>query len=149
MRLLSALCLPLLCLLMLSCSQPKSLVYQDVGNFRVQNVNLQQATVVADVRFYNPNNYGLSLRNGDLDAYFNDRFLGKAAVDEQTAIPPRDTFVLPVSVRVDLKNIFPNALQLLTSQEVLVRLQGTVRVGKGGVFIGVPVRYEGRQKLKL
>ena len=133
------------------CSQPKALVYKDLRNFRVQELTLQRVTVVLDLLFYNPNNYGLSLKNGDLDAYFNSKFLGKAILDERTAIPARDTFLLPVSVTADLSNILTNALEVLTNSnaEVLVRLQGSIRAGKGGVFIGVPVKYEGRQRIHL
>ena len=140
-----------LLLLLLGCSQPKSLVYQDIENFRLHSVNLRQATVVLDLRFYNPNNYGLSLKAGDLDAYFNDHYLGKARLDERTSAPARDTFTLPVTVTADLAKIVSNAMDLLSKaeQDVLVRLQGSVRAGKGGIYIGVPIRYEGRQRLKL
>ena len=133
------------------CSQPKALVYQDLRNFRVHAVNLQQATVVLDLQFFNPNNYSLSLKNGDLDAYFNDKYLGKATLDERTAVPSRDTFLMPVSVTANLGNILTNAVELLTSgnSDVMVRLEGKVRAGKGGVFIGVPIRYKGRQKIHL
>jgi LEA14-like dessication related protein len=135
----------------LGCMQPKALVYQDVRNFRVQKVDLQEATIVLDLLFYNPNNYGLSLKNGDLDAYFNDKYLGKATLDERTAIPARDTFLLPVSVTADLRSLITNALELLTRKnlDVLVRLQGKLRAGKSGIFIGVPVHYEGRQRINL
>ena len=138
-------------LTLFSCSQPKALVYQDVTNFRVQQVSLQQVTVVLDMRFYNPNDYGLSLKNGDLDAYFNDKYLGKATLDERIAIPAHDTFLLPISVTANIGSILSNALDLLTSKasDVLVRLQGTVHAGSGGIFISVPVRYEGRQRLRF
>ncbi len=131
------------------CSQPKALVYQDLKNFRVQELNFQRATILLDLRLYNPNNYGLSLKNGDLDAYFNDKYLGKATLDERTAIPARDTFLLPVSVTADIRNIFSNALEVLTNGngEVLVRLQGSVRAGKAGIFVGVPINYEGKQRI--
>jgi LEA14-like dessication related protein len=134
-----------------SCSQPKSLVYQDVRNFRIHKVDLQRATIVLDLQFYNPNNYGLSLKNGDLDAYLNNRYLGKASLDERVSVPASDTFILPVSITADLTSIVTNAIDLLTSKnnDVLVRLQGNIRAGKGGVFIGVPVKYEGRQRISL
>jgi LEA14-like dessication related protein len=137
--------------LLAACSQPRALVYQDLRNFRVHKVDLQQATIVLDLKFYNPNSYGLSLKNGDLDAWLNDRYLGKATLAERTSIPARDTFLLPVSVTADLRNILSNAFDLLArpDQDVPVRLRGTIRAGKGGIFIGVPVRYEGRQRLRL
>ena len=147
----SLLVLGILALASAGCSQPKALVYQDLRNIRVHAVNLQQATVVVDLQFYNPNNYSLSLKNGDLDAYFNDKYLGKARLDERTTVPARDTFLMPVSVTANLANILTNAVQLLANgnSDVMVRLEGNVRAGKGGIFIGVPVRYSGRQKIRL
>jgi len=134
----------LLVLASTGCSQPQALVYQDLRNFRVHAANLQQATVVLDLQFYNPNNYSL-------DAYFNDKYLGKATLDERTAIPARDTFLMPVSVTANLGDILTNVMELLTNgnQEVMVRLEGNVRAGKGGIFIGVPVRYKGLQHIHL
>ena len=64
-------------------------------------------------------------------------------------VPAKDTFLLPVSVAVDLKRIFPNALTFLANQEVNVRLEGSVKVGKGGIYIRVPVNYQGRQQIKF
>jgi len=148
---LCVLVVTMLTLAMTGCSQPKALVYQDLRNFRVHTLNLQQATIVLDLQFYNPNGYGLSLKNGDLDAYFNDKYVGKATLDERTDIPARDTFLLPVSVTADLNDLMTNAFDLLATKDkdVLVRLQGTIRAGKGGIFISVPVHYEGQQRINL
>lgn len=149
MRLFRFLPVILLALLFLSCGSPQSLVYQGIYNFRLQDVSLQQAVVAADLRFYNPNNYRVSLKNGDLDAWLNEQYLGKARLDERVPVPAQDTFMLPVSVAVDLKRIFPNALTFLANQEVNVRLEGSVKVGKSGLFIRVPVNYQGRQQIKF
>jgi hypothetical protein len=50
---------------------------------------------------------------------------------------------------VDMKGLFKNALNILFSNEVLVTVKGTTRVGKAGIFITVPFSYEGRHKLEL
>lgn len=134
---------------MASCAKPKALVYQEVKHFKVANANFQQVTLGLDLQFYNPNNFAVSLKDGDLNAYFNDRYVGKATVAERTSVPKLDTFLLPVTVAVDLKQLFPNVLDIATSRDMLVRLDGSVKMGKGGVFIPVPIHYEGRQKAKF
>lgn len=133
------------------CSRPKALVYQDLRGIRVQQADFQQATIVLELQFYNPNSYGLSLKNGDVDAYLNDRYVGKATLDERTAVPARDTFTMPVSITAKLSSILVNALDIVANggREVPVRLQGTIRAGKGGVFVPVKIHYEGRQRLNL
>jgi LEA14-like dessication related protein len=141
-----------LCALVLqSCSKPKALEYRDLKGARIHNATLQQATVVLDLLFYNPNNYGLRLKNGDVDAYLNGKLAGKATLDESVSVPARDTFTMPVTITASLGSLLSNAMSLLTKQEQLipVKLEGMIRAGKGGVFVPVKVHYEGMQKLQL
>jgi LEA14-like dessication related protein len=107
--------------------------------------------ITANLRFYNPNNYSLSLKNGDLDAYVNNKYLGKATVDERIAVPPSNSFVLPVTIDINMLRVLKDAFDLLSLQksDVLLRLQGTISAGKGRVYFRVPVTYEGRQKIQI
>lgn len=134
-----------------SCAQPKPLVYRDLQNFRIQSIDLQEATMVLDLQFYNPNNYGLTLKDGDIDAYFNNKFVGKASLAGRSSIPAKDTFTTPVLVTTTLQSLVANALELLAGGDkvVLIRLQGSVRAGKGKIFFRVPVNYEGKQTIHL
>src|ERR1044072_1935020 len=129
-----------------ACSSPKPLVYQDLNSVQIQNFNIEHAVIVANLRFYNPNNYGLSLKNGNLDAYINDKYLGKASVDERVAVPANNTFLLPVSIDINMMHVLKDAFDLLSLQknDVLLRLQGNISAGKGGVYFKVQVTYEGR-----
>lgn len=118
---------------------------------RIHKMDFQQVVIVANMRFYNPNNYGLTLKNGDLDAYLNNKYLGKAEIDERVSVPANNEFLMPVTLTANLPALLKDAFDLLSLQksDVLVRLQGNVRAGKGGVFINVPVSYEGKQRLQL
>lgn len=138
-------------LLLQSCAKPKALEYRDFKGVRLHNASLQQATIVLDLQFYNPNHYGLRLKNGDIDAYLNGKFAGKATLDESVAVPPQDTFTMPVTITANLGSLLSNALSLLTKQEQLipVKLEGVIRAGKGGVFVPVKVHYEGTQRVRL
>ena len=133
------------------CSSPKPLVYQDLSSVQIQNFNIEHAVIVANLRFYNPNSYGLSLRNGNLDAYINDKYLGKASVDERVAVPASGTFILPVSIDINMMHVLKDAFDLLSLQksDVLLRLQGNISAGKAGIYVRVPVNYEGRQKIQI
>lgn len=132
-----------------SCSQPKELVYKDTRNFRVHKLGFGTSTLVMDLQYYNPNNFGLQLKDGDVDVYLNSSYLGKGRLDERTAVPAQDTFLVPVSVDVDMSRIFSNALTLLSQKDVDVKLEGTVKVGKGGVFVKLPIRYVGKQRIEI
>src|ERR1700744_2251960 len=125
-----------------SCRQPKQLVYQNVENFKLKQVGLQQTEVSLDIRLFNPNSYGMRLKKADVDVFINGNKLGKMIVHDGFAIPGLDTFLLPVILNVDVKNVLPNALQLLMNPEVDMKLAGTVKAGRHGVYIKVPVNYE-------
>ena len=133
---------------MLSCTTPQSLVYRDVKNFRIGKLSLSQPEVGMDLQFYNPNSYGLTLKDANIDVYLNNTYIGKAALSNQFEVPGLDTFLMPIALTADLKKIFPNALNIIFNKEVDVRLQGNVRAGKG-VFLNIPINYQGRQKLNI
>ena len=138
-------------LTIVSCATQKevrNLQYQEVKNFRLAKLDLDRPEVSMDVQFYNPNNFGLTLKDAKLDLYINNAFIGSASLTRSFSVPGMDTFLLPVTLVPDFKNVFPNALQLLFNKEVDVRIQGSVKAGKG-LFITVPINYEGRQKLNV
>lgn len=125
-----------------SCRRPKELVYQDVENFR-----LQRTSLAFDVRLYNPNNLKVKLKKADLDVFLEGRHAGAVKMKEAVMIEKLDTFLLPVILDVDMANVLPNALQLLTKPEVTLKVSGTAKAGRHGIFIPIPVRYEGKQRV--
>ncbi|RYZ53472.1 MAG: hypothetical protein EOP49_07270 [Sphingobacteriales bacterium] len=131
-----------------SCSQPQQLTYQDAKNFRVGKLSLAQPEIGMDLQFYNPNAFGLTMKDANIEVYINNQFIGKATMNREFSVPARDTFLMPVYLTADIKNVFPNALQILFNKTVDLQLKGNVRAGKG-VFLNVPINYQGRQKLNV
>lgn len=136
-------------LLAASCTKPQNLVYKGVSNFYVSALGVNRTAIGADVMLYNPNKYPLDIKDADLDLFLNNRPAGKAVLDQRVSIPARDSVAVPVEVDASLGNIVNAGFQLLKNPEVMVKLNGTVKAGRGGVFVRVPIRYEGKQKLKL
>ena len=101
-----------------------------------------------DLRLFNPNKYPLKLKDADVDVFLNGNKLGTMLLSECFPVPGLDTFSMPVTLDVDLKNVLPNALQLLMNPEVDIRLEGSVKAGRHGVYLNVPVHYEGKQDLR-
>ncbi|MBC7422908.1 MAG: LEA type 2 family protein [Ferruginibacter sp.] len=99
--------------------------------------------------YYNPNNFGMELNRTDLDIYINNNYLGKASQEYQVAIPRRAEFSIPVTMDVDMKNLLKNGFITLLSNEVMIKVIGTVKVGKLNVFKTFPVNYEGKQQFTL
>ena len=133
----------------MSCSSPKALEYRNYRNFTIQRLGFDNSTVSLSLEYFNPNNYGMQLRNTDLDIFINGNLLGHSSMDTLIRIPRKDTFSIPVKFDVDMQKVFQNAWSTLMGKEVVVKLTGKVRVGKANVFINFPVNYESKETFSL
>jgi LEA14-like dessication related protein len=131
-----------------ACHAPKDLIYVGVQNFNIGKAGLKQTVLSMDVQLYNPNNYRLKLKHADMDLFINNNRLGKINLNGKIPVPHLDTFLLPVTLDVDIAHALPNMLQLAFNSEVNVKLSGSVRAGRHGIFITVPVSYEGKQDIR-
>jgi LEA14-like dessication related protein len=132
-----------------SCAKPQSFDYRDIRNFKVDKLGFDKSTISMELVYFNPNNFGVQLRKVDCDVYIEDKYLGKYLLDTLMDIPKKAEFVLPSKMDVDMKNVFKNTFSVLFGKDVLIKVKGTTRVGKGGVYINVPVNYEGRHKFEM
>ncbi len=82
----------LLPLLAVGCAKPTGFNYLGVKNFKVIKFGLKESTVGADVEFYNPNWYPVTMKGGSVDVYANNNFFGKTTLDSSIQIPQKDTF---------------------------------------------------------
>jgi LEA14-like dessication related protein len=132
-----------------SCFSPKPLEYRSYQNFAIQNLGFNNSAISLNLEYYNPNNFGMQLKNTDLDIFVNGNLLGHSSSDTLIHIPRRDTFSIPVKFNVDMQNLFKNAWNTFTGKEVLVRLTGKVKVGKANIFKSFPVNYETKETFSL
>ena len=129
-----------------SCQAPKELVYRDFKNLKVEKVGFAATTLKVDLIYYNPNNFGLQLKYTDLDIYVDNNYLGHSSQDYQITISKLAEFTMPLAIEVDMKNLLKNALPTLLGKEVMVKITGTVKLGKANVYKNFPVSYEGLQR---
>ena len=132
-----------------ACAAPKALVYRGVEGFKFESVTLEQTRMGLSVKFFNPNSYGVQLKGGDSDVFLNSKYAGKSELVERMEIPGNTEFLVPLTLTADMKSILGSALGILLKNEVEVRLQGTVRAGRNGVFVPVPVNFVTKQKINI
>lgn len=128
------------------CQAPKELVYRDFKNLKVEKVGFGSTTLKLDLVYYNPNNFGLQLKYTDLDIYVDSNYLGHSSQDFQITIPRLAEFTLPLKIDVAMENLIKNALPTLLGKEILLKVTGTVKLGKANVYKTFPVNYEGLQR---
>ncbi len=124
-----------------SCHAPKDLVFKEFKNLKLDQMNFSGAILNVDLVYYNPNNFGLSLSRTDLDIFVDSTFLGHSTQDIQVAIPKRNNFTVPLKINLDMKNILKNGLTSLVNKQVSVKVLGSVKVGKAGIYKSFPVNY--------
>jgi LEA14-like dessication related protein len=136
-------------MIIIGCSKPKDIQYLDVGNFKMDEIGLGKSVISADLRFYNPNNFKMKMKDGSVDLSINNRFVGHSNLDTLLDIPKKDTFLIPLKMEVDMKSVLSNALNVLLSDGMDVKLDGNAKLGKAGIYFNVPIHYQGKQKLNL
>ena len=136
-------------LLLISCSTPKELEYRDFRNFTIENVGFSSTAIKMDLIYYNPNSFGLQLKSTDLDVFLNNNYLGHTIQEQLVIIPKQAEFSVPIKIDVDMQNLLKNGLNSLLRSEVMVKVTGNVKVGKGNIFKSFPVNYEGAQKFSV
>ena len=139
----------LLILFMTSCHEPKSLEFREFNNLKVDKLSFAGAGLTVDLVYYNPNNFGLQLNRTDLDVYVDSTFLGHSSQDIQVDIPKRNIFTIPLKLNLDVKNLLKNGITSLFNKNVAVRVLGSVKVGKAGIYKSFPVDYTSIQNFSM
>ena len=134
-------------LLGISCQKPLAPEYRGLENLQIGKLTTQESIISTNLKFYNPNSFGLQMKKAEMDIYLNEKLVDHYLLDSTIYISKLDTFLIPVSLKIDFKNIFNNALQSLLTNEVKIRLAGYAKLKKGAVGFKVPLVYEEKQKL--
>ena len=132
-----------------SCHEPKSLEFREFKNLTLDKLSFAGAALKVDLVYYNPNNFGLQLNRTDLDVYVDSTFLGHSSQDIQVNISKRDVFTIPLKLDLDVKNLLKNGITSMLNKSVSVRVLGSVKVGKAGIYKSFPVDYTSIQNFSM
>jgi LEA14-like dessication related protein len=133
---------------LISCSKPEAPEYLGFRDFSIQNLSMDSALLYTQLAFYNPNTFNMELKRGDVNVFLDDRLANHFVMDSTINIPRKDTFYVPLNLRVSPKLLLGSALSMLMNgNKIKVRLAGSIRVRRGGVSFTVPINYEVMQSL--
>ena len=124
-----------------SCTKPKDLEFVDIQHIRMINLGLKESELGLDVRFYNPNNQRVNLKDAEAKLYVNSTYLGDTRMDTTIGVPRKDTFAVPLVLKIKSLTAVNNILQTLSDSTVNIRVEGNVKMGKAGVFRSFPIEY--------
>ncbi len=132
-----------------SCGKFQQPEFRSLDHFGVKNVSLQQATIGFEMTYFNPNNFGVAVKEADIDVYVDSVYMGKFTQPQLVDVGSSAEFSIPMEGKISWKEAIKSNLHKRAGKEVQVRADGTVKVGKGGVFVNKDIRYSGRHTLDL
>lgn len=136
-------------MIIISCSRPQAVRLISYRNLRVASSGFSHSAVSMDLVFFNPNPYTLKMKDANLDVFLNEVQLGHFEYDSLISMPAKDTFYYPVRLNVDMATLLNNFLSSNIRDSITIRATGNCKVGRSGVFINLPIRYEDKAYLKL
>jgi len=137
-------------LVLLSCQSGsiKDPEYRDIRDIRLIKAGILQSIAAIDLVYYNPNNFGVQLKDVHGDVYINDSYLGRFELEEKVQVDKRSEFIVPAIIKLDMIGAVKNQRDLWKNKEALVRIEGTAKVQKAGMSVYVPIKYEGMQNIE-
>lgn len=129
------------------CKSIKDIEYLGIKETKLQNLGLQKGVIKVVLQYHNPNKFGIDLKETQLEVYANGKYIGIAENPEKFNVPKSSNFDFPVFVHFNpLKALA--LVGLLKADKVNLRVKGTTKAGKGGIYIRVPVDVTEEVKLK-
>jgi len=139
---------PLLFAAILSgCAKVKEPEFRRIENFRVKKFDLTEGEIGLSATYYNPNNFGVAVKEAEAEVYLDSIYVGKFVQDNNVDVSRQSDFSIPLSGKIGLATALKLNLKNIDTRELLLQANGTVKVGKGGVFVKKPFNYSGRHKL--
>ena len=133
----------------IGCSKPIQPTYLGYQNIRLGRVGDRNNVLMSDIKFYNPNKYALNVKEAEMDVYFNDRLLGHTSMANMVSLPPMDTTFVPFTIQASATDLLANTAQIFLNPNVRVKVQGNAKAGRGGIFVNIPINYQGTQRIQF
>jgi LEA14-like dessication related protein len=118
-------------------------------NIRFSNQGFATGIIQMEVAFYNPNSFPMKIKGTDLQVFVNKQPFGQVTQDSASQMPAKDTFLMPVSMKVNLIDLLQKVLHTSGQDSVMLEASGSCKIGRGGVFVNVPLHYRSKEILKM
>jgi LEA14-like dessication related protein len=127
-----------------SCSAYKNVQepeFRDVQNVKLVDVGLLSTKAGADLVYYNPNGFNVTLSSARGDVYLDGQYIGRFELADKVSVKKRSEFIIPAVLKLDNISAIRNR-DIVNKKEVLIRIDGVARLTKTGFSKEIPIKYE-------
>jgi len=135
--------------LLTACSDPQSFEFKGLQDIQLEKLTMGKNTIRANVKYYNPNDFSLVLKQIDCKVLLNNGKFTQLKLDTNFTIPPKKDFLLPAKFEFQMSDLVKNSMELLLNKPVKLNIKGNATLSKGMFTKTVPIDYETTQKLNL
>jgi LEA14-like dessication related protein len=135
--------------LLTACSDPQSFEFKGLQDIQLEKLTMGKNTIRANVKYYNPNDFSLILKQIDCKVLLNNGKFTQLKLDTNFTIPPKKDFLLPAQFEFQMSDLVKNSMELLLNKPVKLNIKGNATLSKGMFTKTVAIDYETTQKLNL
>ncbi|TCZ65289.1 hypothetical protein [Flaviaesturariibacter aridisoli] len=133
--------------LLSACTRIKDPEFRRVENFGVRKLGFEESTVGFSATYFNPNDFSVTVKEAVIDVRVDTVHLGQFHQPAEVAVIKNAEFSIPLEGTIGLQKALKFDLPGLLGKTVTLRADGSVEVGKAGIFISKPIHYEGTQTI--
>ena len=131
------------------CANVKDPEFRRIDHFGLRAIGLQHATIGFNVTYFNPNNFGVTVKDAAAEIYMDSIYLGKFSQDAAVDVKKGSEFSVPFSGAVSLQTALNLKIEDLAQKEIVLRADGSAKVGKAGVYVTRPIHYQAKHRLQI
>jgi LEA14-like dessication related protein len=128
-------------ILLASCKNVIRPEFEHVEKFRLGKMGLSESTVTVDLRFRNPNTFGLRLKSLDFEVSADGTNLGHFHNASMVRIPANSSFSVPLEGQIRTLAMASQTKKAAQGEQSIIHLTGVARVGKTGFYKSFPIDY--------
>lgn len=139
----------LLMFFVVACSSPKDFEFKGLQEIKIDKISMGKNKIQAKIKYYNPNNFSMVLKQIDCDILMNNQAFTKVHLDTNFVIPANAQFMLPAQMEFEMSVLVKNSMDILFNKPIKVNIKGNATLSKGIFTRTVPIAFETTQKLNL
>ena len=131
-----------------ACHQIQALKFKNIDHFEIVSASLKETQISLDLIIENPNTFTIDVKKIRCALYKDDQQIGTINSDSIMHFIANKEATIRLQTSVESKKIISNAFDMLLNADQSVRFKiiGTATIGRGKVFITIPVQYSMEKK---